>query len=106
MWAATPTHRADDSGLLPDLFPLHFLLATIAGWVNRHQAQVIDCLMVGYLFGHEGFCQQGGTELLPLEIAMHWTFLPLEMAIEWMLLPLQMSISFMRTQALSLNHAS
>jgi transposase InsO family protein len=26
---------------MPELFPLQFLLATFAGWVNRHQAQVI-----------------------------------------------------------------
>ena len=29
---------------MPDLFPLRLLLATFAGWVNRHQAQVIDYL--------------------------------------------------------------
>ena len=30
---------------MPDLFPLHLLLATFAGWVNRQQAQVIDYLV-------------------------------------------------------------
>ena len=30
---------------MPDLFPLRLLLATFAGWVNRHQAQVIDYLV-------------------------------------------------------------
>ena len=29
---------------MPDLFPLQFLLATFSGWVNRHQAQVIEYL--------------------------------------------------------------
>ncbi len=30
---------------MPDTFPLRFLLATFAGWVNRHQAQAIDYLV-------------------------------------------------------------
>ena len=30
---------------MPDLFPLQLLLATFAGWVNRHQAQAIDYLV-------------------------------------------------------------
>ncbi len=30
---------------MPDLFPLQLLLATFAGWVNRHQAQVISYLV-------------------------------------------------------------
>ncbi|MFT6082144.1 MAG: hypothetical protein ACJAYX_002378 [Planctomycetota bacterium] len=27
---------------MTDAFPLKFLLATFAGWVNREQAQIID----------------------------------------------------------------
>ena len=30
---------------MPDLFPIRLLLATFAGWVNRHQAEVIDYLV-------------------------------------------------------------
>ena len=30
---------------MPELFPLQLLLATFAGWVNRHQAQVVDYLV-------------------------------------------------------------
>ncbi len=30
---------------MTNLFPLQFLLATFAGWANRHQAQVIDYLI-------------------------------------------------------------
>lgn len=30
---------------MPDPFPLKFLLATFAGWVNRHQAEVIEYLV-------------------------------------------------------------
>ena len=30
---------------MPDTSPLRFLLATFAGWVNRHQAQVIEYLV-------------------------------------------------------------
>ncbi len=30
---------------MPGLHPLCFLLATFAGWVNRHQAQAIDYLI-------------------------------------------------------------
>jgi hypothetical protein len=30
---------------MPDLMPLQLLLATFAGWTNRHQAQVIDYLV-------------------------------------------------------------
>ena len=30
---------------MPILFPLQLLLATFAGWVNRHQAQAIDYLI-------------------------------------------------------------
>ncbi len=30
---------------MPDFFPLQLLLATFAGWVNRHQAQVIAYLV-------------------------------------------------------------
>ncbi len=39
------THSADDPGAMPELFPLQLLLATFAGWVNRHQTQVIDYLV-------------------------------------------------------------
>ena len=41
-------HRPDRRpivGGMPDLMPLHLLLATFAGWANRHQAQVIDYLV-------------------------------------------------------------
>ena len=27
---------------MPDLLPLHLLLATFAGWVNRHQREIIE----------------------------------------------------------------
>ncbi len=30
---------------MPELFPLQLLLATFAGWVNRHHAQVIEYLV-------------------------------------------------------------
>ena len=30
---------------MPDIFRLQLLLATFAGWVSRHQAQVIDYLV-------------------------------------------------------------
>ncbi len=30
---------------MPDIFPLQLLLATFAGWVNRHQGQAIDYLI-------------------------------------------------------------
>ncbi len=30
---------------MPELFPLQFLLATFAGWVNRHQAQVVEYIV-------------------------------------------------------------
>ena len=30
---------------MPDLFRLQLLLATFAGWVNRHQAEVIEYLV-------------------------------------------------------------
>jgi hypothetical protein len=30
---------------VPDLFRLQLLLATFAGWINRHQAQAIDYLV-------------------------------------------------------------
>ena len=30
---------------MTDFFPLHLLLATFAGWANRHQAQVIEYLI-------------------------------------------------------------
>ena len=32
---------------MPDLFPLQLLLATFAGWVNRHQAGAIEYLVEG-----------------------------------------------------------
>lgn len=32
-------------GVVLDHFPLNLLLATFAGWVNRHQAQVIEYLV-------------------------------------------------------------
>jgi hypothetical protein len=28
-----------------DVYPLHVLLVTLAGWINRHQQQVIDYLV-------------------------------------------------------------
>lgn len=37
--------RADDRGEMSDAFTLQILLATFAGWVNRHQAQAIDYLV-------------------------------------------------------------
>ncbi len=33
---------------MPDTFPLQFLLATFAGRVKRHQAQVVDYLIEEY----------------------------------------------------------
>ncbi len=30
---------------MSELFPLQLLLASFAGWTNRHQAQVIDYLI-------------------------------------------------------------
>ena len=30
---------------MPDLFPLQLLLATFAGWVNRHRDEVIEYLV-------------------------------------------------------------
>ena len=36
---------ADNPGAMPELFPLQFLLATFAGWVNRHQAQVVEYIV-------------------------------------------------------------
>ncbi len=30
---------------MPDLFPLQLLLATFAGWTNRHHVQVIEYLV-------------------------------------------------------------
>ncbi len=30
---------------MPELFPLQLLLVSFAGWVNRHQAQVIEYLV-------------------------------------------------------------
>lgn len=32
---------------MPDHMPLQLLLATFAGWTNRHQAQVFDHLVEG-----------------------------------------------------------
>ena len=31
--------------MTPDLSPLRLLLVTLAGWVNRHQQEVIDYLV-------------------------------------------------------------
>ena len=39
------THEARSSHLMTDFFPLRLILATFAGWVNRHQAHVIDYLV-------------------------------------------------------------
>ena len=30
---------------MPELFPLQLLLVSFAGWVNRHQAQIIEYLV-------------------------------------------------------------
>jgi putative transposase len=37
-------HRYDDR-IVTDIFRLQLLLATFAGWINRHQAQAIDYLV-------------------------------------------------------------
>lgn len=37
--------RAQDPGQMPDLMPLRFLLATVAGFVNREQAKTIAYLV-------------------------------------------------------------
>ena len=38
-------NRSDDRGSMPKLFPVRFLLAPFAGWVNRHHAHATAYLM-------------------------------------------------------------
>ena len=41
----TVAQQVDDGYGMPESFPLQFLLATFAGWVNRHQALAIEYLV-------------------------------------------------------------
>ena len=54
---------------MPDLFPLQLLLATFAGWVNRHQAEVIEYLVEENRVLRE---QLGGKRLRLNAIAERW----------------------------------